>query len=159
MKTTTVSLLSIALFFFLSSCGDDHHHHGGGHHHEPPHGGVLVELGEHGTGFNLEVVHDTESGDLGIYVLGGHATKPVRIEAPSIDLSITNGGEQKEFTLAAVATPAFEETVGDTSFFQANAVLPGAKHFDGSVKSVTIKGRTFENVSFSYPAEDDHHGH
>ncbi|MBG30041.1 MAG: hypothetical protein CMI31_08575 [Opitutae bacterium] len=161
MKKTTVSLLSIALSFFLSSCGDDHNHkgHEGGHHHEPPHGGVLVELGEHGTGFNLEVVHDSETGDLGVYVLGGHATNPVRIEAVNIDLSITAEGEQKDIALSAVANPAFEESVGDTSFFQAKAALPGADHFEGSVKTVTIKGRTFDNVSFSYPAKDDNHGH
>ena len=155
MKTLICSLISLAICLFLSSCGDDHHHHGEGHHHDAPHGGALVELGEHGTGFNLEVVHDAETGDLAIHVYDGHASNPVRIKQESITLTV--GTEKKEVVLAAVANPAYEESIGDTSFFQAKGALPGVKEFEGSVKTVTIKGRSFENVAFSYPAEDDHH--
>ena len=110
MKTKQViaPLLSLSVSLFLSSCGDDHH--GGGHHHKAPHGGVLVELGEHGTGFNLEVVHNAETGDLGIYVFDGHASNPVRIKQESIDLTVTVGDEKKEVSLAAVANPAFDIT-------------------------------------------------
>jgi hypothetical protein len=144
--------------FSLSSCSD-HHPHDGGHHHDAPHGGSLVELGEHGTGFNLEVVHDATSGNLGIYVLGGHATNPVRIEQATIDLTVTVGDEKQEVSLAAVANPAFDESVGDTSFFEAKAAITGTKEFEGTIKTVTIKGRTFDNVEFHFPEEDDHEQH
>ena len=42
-------------------------------HHPAPHGGQLVELGEHGSGFNLELVLH-EQGFLQIYVLDAHVT-------------------------------------------------------------------------------------
>ena len=156
MKTLICTLISLAVCLFLSSCGDDHHHHGESHHHEAPHGGTLVELGEHGTGFNLEVVHNAETGDLAIHVYDGHASNPVRIKQESIVIAITAPGEY-EAALAAVANPAYEESIGDTSFFEAKGALPGVKEFEGSVKSVTIKGKSFENIAFSYPAENDHH--
>ena len=156
MKTLISILTSLTVCLFLSSCGDDHHH-GKGHHHEAPHGGTLVELGEHGTGFNLEVVHNGETGDLAIHVYDSHVSNPVRIKQESITLTV--GTENKEVVLAAVANPVYEESIGDTSFFEAKGALPGVKEFEASVKSVTIKGRTFENIAFSYPAEDDHHGH
>ena len=102
-----------------------------------------MELGEHGTGFNLEVVHDAETGDLAIHVYDGHASNPVRIKQESITLTV--GTEKKEVVLAAVANPAYEESVGDTSFFQAKGALLDTKEFEGSVKSVTIKGTSFED--------------
>ena len=149
-------LLSLSVSLFLSSCGDDHHHQGESHHHDAPHGGSLIELGDHGTGFNLEVVHDGASGDLGIYVLDGHASNPVRIKQESIDLTVTVGDEKKDVSLAAVANPAYEESVGDTSFFQAKGALLDTKEFEGAIKGVTIKGTSYENKSFSYPDEDHH---
>ena len=161
MKTTQViaPLLSLALSLFLSSCGDEHHHHGEGHHHDAPHGGALIELGEHGTGFNLEMVHDSESGDLGIHVYDGHVSNPERIKQESIGLTVKVNGKEQAVSLAAVANPAFDESVGDTSFFQAEAALPGTLVFEGSVKSVAIKGRFFENIAFSYPSDDEHNEH
>ncbi|MFP6901738.1 MAG: hypothetical protein VCA36_12400, partial [Opitutales bacterium] len=100
-KLLITPLLSLSVSLSLSSCGDDHH--GEDHHHKAPHGGVLVELGEHGTGFNLEVDVNATSGDLSIYVLDGHASNPVRIEQATIDLTITAGGEKHEVSLAAIA--------------------------------------------------------
>ena len=43
-------------------------------HHAAPHGGQLVELGEHGSGFNLELVLH-EDGFLQIYVLDAHVDR------------------------------------------------------------------------------------
>ena len=157
-KLLIAPLLSLCVSFSLSSC-DDHHHHSEGHHHDAPHGGKLVELGEHGTGFNLEVVHNAETGDLGIYVLGGHATNPVRIEQATIELTVTAGDDKQDVSLAAVAHPAFEESVGDTSYFEAKAAIAGIKEFGGAITTITIKGRVFENVEFQFPGKDDHAHH
>lgn len=156
-KQAIVIILSIALGVLLSSCGDDHDHgKGKGHHHDAPHDGVLIECGEHQ--YNLEIVHDAETGDLVIYVLDGHASKPVRIKQESIEVAIhLEGKEQQVFTLNAIADSQQEKTVGNTDFFRINEALPGAKEFKGSVKSVTIEGTSYENKSFHYPEEEHHH--
>ena len=157
MKTKQVfaSLLSFTVSFLLSSCGGGHAHaHGNDHHHDAPHDGVLIECGDHQ--YNLEVVHDSESGDLEIYVLGGHASKPVRIEQESIEVTINADGKEEVFNLAAIADSQQEKTVGDTDYFRLKEALPGTKQFEGVIKSVTIKGTSFENKSFSYPDEEHH---
>ena len=49
---------SFATLLFLFSCGpsEEEGGHSGHHVHHAPHGGQLVELGEHGSRFNLELV-------------------------------------------------------------------------------------------------------
>lgn len=153
MKLIITPILSLAVSLSLSSCGDDHEKEH--HHHPAPHDGVLVECGEHQ--YNLEIVHDAETGDLVIYVLDGHASKPVRIKQESIEVAIDlEGKEQQVFTLNAIADSQQEKTVGNTDFFRINEALPGAKEFKGMIKSVTIKGTSYENKSFHYPDEEDH---
>lgn len=154
-KQIAVILLSFVVSLLLSSCGGDHNHgKKGGHHHVAPHDGVLIECGDHQ--YNLEVVHDSESGDLEIYVLGGHASKPVRIEQESIEVTINADGKEEVFNLPAIADSAQEKTVGDTDYFRLKEALPGTKQFEGVIKSVNIKGTSFENKSFSYPDEEHH---
>ena len=151
MKNILFSILSSVVLLLLSSCGDDHHHENG-HHHEAQHGGVLIPCGEHE--YNLEIVHDHHSGDLKIYVLDAHAKHPVRIKETSISVAID--GKEEMIKLQAVANAAYDETVGNTSFFQAKGALPGSEEFKGTVKSVTIQGTTYPDQSFHYPEEDDH---
>ena len=85
---------------FLASCGQDHDEHDGsptpgGHAHPPPHGGMLVELGEHGSGYNLELfLH--EQGLLQIFVWDAHVENLVRIEPEKIEVLIPDAnGTQK----------------------------------------------------------------
>ena len=73
----------LASYLILAACGDEHHHDHeghdhGGHAHEAPHGGALVLLGEHGTGFHLEIILSKE-GMLDLYVLDGEVEHFVRI--------------------------------------------------------------------------------
>ena len=157
-KPVTVVLISFVVSLFLASCGDGHDHgkgKGQKHHHEPPHDGVLIECGDHQ--YNLEVVHDSESGDLEIYVLGGHAVTPVRIKQESIEVSVTVGEKEQALNLPAIADSQQEKTVGDTDFFQIREALPGIKEFTGEIKSVTINGALYEKLSFKYPPEEHHH--
>ncbi len=155
-KQVTVVLLSFAVSFLLSSCGDGHDHgKGKPHHHDAPHGGSLVECGEHQ--YNLEVLHDAASGDLEIYVLGDHASKPVRIKQESIEVTVTVGDNEQVLNLPAIADSQQEKTVGDTDFFQIREALPGIKEFTGEIKSVTINGSLYEKLSFEYPPEEHHH--
>ena len=90
MKSHLFKFLFIPLFFI--ACGKDSHEHDSGsekgHHvHVAPHGGQLVEVGEHGAGFNLELVLHAD-GFLQIYVLDAHAENFVRIPAYSMSFEI-----------------------------------------------------------------------
>ena len=80
---TVINYLYLCIMLLLWGCGGDssphHQHHDV---HIAPHGGTLVELGDHE--FNLEFVHEEDTGSLGIYVLGPHAEKYLRISQPSI---------------------------------------------------------------------------
>ena len=145
-----LNLIPLFLYLGFVSCGHDHdHHHGhehgdkehgsGSHAHHAPHGGTLVLLGDHGTGFHLELLLD-ENGTLEAYVLDGEAENFVRISQEEFEIE-TKGeeGAEKTISLEAVADPATEETVGDTSFFRANEQVEGITSFEGNLKSLSIK--------------------
>ncbi len=165
MKTSRhlLGLLACSAYsFLLLSCGDDHghdhhdhDHHGHGHHghaHVAPHGGALVLLGKHGSGYHLEVVL-AEDGLLDVYVLDGEAENYVRVKQENLALRIDPLEEANAttVTLSAVADKTTGETVGDTSRFSARTNYGGLKKFEGVVNAVLIKGASFENVSFRYP--------
>ena len=157
-----LNLLPLILYLGFVSCGHDHdHHHGhehgdsehgsGNHAHHAPHGGTLVELGEHGSGHNLEVLLDA-NGTIEIYVLDGHATNFVRVKQEEIELEVTaEGNETMRIALKAVEDPTTDETVGDTSLFRAKTELRGVKTFEGVLQTLTIKGAKYENEPFRFP--------
>ena len=99
-------LFSLFSFLFFFSCGEEHHEGSHATHvHVAPHGGQLVELGEHGSGFNLELVLH-EDGFLQIYVLDAHVDNFVRISAGSIDIKITDSnGTEKTYPVNLWLTP------------------------------------------------------
>jgi hypothetical protein len=127
------------------------------HEHHAPHGGTLVELGEEFA--HLELVLNAQTGTLTAYILDGEAEQSVRIVQPQIEVNLRLPGSAKALalTLPAAANPLTGETVGQSSQFQAHAeALKGATRFTGTVKSVTAKGGTFENVSFQFPEGNEH---
>ena len=151
MKTILHSILSSAILLILSSCGDGHHHENG-HHHEPQHGGILIECGKHEK--SLELVHHHDSGDLEIYVKDGHHEHPVLIKQEEIKVKIN--GQEEPILLQAVEDPKIDKTVGNTDHFEAKGALLEVEEFKGTVISVTIKGKTYSNLSFHYEAQHDH---
>lgn len=147
--------------FLLLSCGDGHDHHdhahdhdhaGHGHAHVAPHGGALVLLGKHGSGYHLEVVL-AEDGLFDVYVLDGEAEKFVRVKQENLSLQVSpiGDGNATTVTLSAVADKTTGEAVGDTSRFSAQTNFGGLKKFEGVVNAILIKGASFENVAFRYP--------
>lgn len=152
-------LLPVGIALVLAGCGkkhDDHAPSAGGHAHvhTAPHGGVLVELGAHQ--YNLEFVRDSAAGRLTVYALDGHAENFVRLAQPEIGIAVRRGDLGAELGLRAVANPATGETVGDTSQFEATAeFFAGTIPFDAVVKSVTLRGTTFENVRVTVPGPVD----
>ena len=85
-----MNFLSLIIFTFclsLIGCSDHAHEHGSLHVHQPLRGGVLYELGKHGSGHNLELVTNGK-GQLELFVLDAHAENYVRISQKQIDLEI-----------------------------------------------------------------------
>ena len=163
MKHYPVILLSCALS--LGSCGHDHDEHGLSgsdvHYHAPPHGGVLVELGEHGSGYNLELYLE-DQGYLQIFVWDAHVDNLVRIEQENVDLLIPeDNGTPKTIVCAAVTDAATGETVGDTSLFASSEPMADQLPLKGVIPSIKVIGKTYENVPFEFTgnsveSDDDH---
>ena len=150
---TFLFLIASSLFFF--SCGEDQHKGGhGAHNHPAPHGGQLVELGVHGSGFNLELVLH-EQGFLQIYVFDAHVQNFVRISANSIDIEITDlNGTTKIITCEPIADPITGESVGNTSLFTSteriNEILP----LKGVIKKIDIMEFPYENVEINFSVNE-----
>jgi hypothetical protein len=156
--SVSLRLLTLAAATLLASAcskSDSHHpdkksaHTHAAHAHTAPHGGTLVEIGDHA--YNLELLRDPASGKLTAWVLDGHAENFVRIKAPFLELVAMPGGKFTPLSLAAVANPATNEKVGDTSQFEAQADwLKTAGSFSG-IFTIEIKGTKFEQVSYHLP--------
>jgi len=161
----SIRLLSLFAYLCFVSCGHDHDHdyhehgeHNGDHDehvHTAPHGGTLVELGEHGSGHNLEVLLDA-NGTIEIYILDGHAANFVRVKQEEIELQVTvEGNETMRIALKAVEDPTTDETVGDTSLFRAKMERKSVKSFEGVLQILNVKGVKYENVPFRYPKSNE----
>lgn len=153
MTTFSRLFLLLAALLTLSGCGKSPEPaHAASHHaHTAPHGGLLVEIGEHV--YNLELVRDAATGKLTLFILDGHAENFIRSEAPSLAVLFTIGGETRGLLLRAVADQATGETVGNTSEFESEATdwLKGPGPFKGTIKTLSIRGSVFSDVSFNLP--------
>jgi len=152
MKLFPATILCFALS--LGSCGQDHDGHGhsesGAHYHAPPHGGVLIELGEHGSGYNLELFLE-DQGFLQIFVWDAHVDNLVRIEQENIDLLIPEGnGTQKTIVCTAVADAATGEKVGNTSLFASTEKVADQLPLEGVIPTIKVIGKTYENIPFKF---------
>ena len=163
MKLFPATILCFALS--LGSCAQDHDGHGhsesDAHYHAPPHGGILIELGEHGSGYNLELFLE-DQGFLQIFVWDAHVDNLVRIEQANVDLLIPeDNGTQKTIVCAAVADAATGETVGDTSLFASSEPMADQLPLKGVIPSIKVIGKTYENIPFEFNGnsvvhDDDH---
>jgi hypothetical protein len=150
MKVITYLFLTLSLLFFFS-CGEEQQEEiHSAHNHPAPHGGQLVELGEHGSGFNLELVLH-EQGFLQIYVLDAHVQNFIRISANSIDIEITDqNGTARIITCEPIEDPITGETVGNTSLFTSteriNEILP----LQGVINKIDIMEFPYENVEINF---------
>jgi hypothetical protein len=122
-----------------------------------PHGGTPVQLGDHG--FHLELVPDSVDGKLLAYVLDAHMEKEVSVSGASFELIAKVGGAGAQehrltFNPVGAAPNAREEK---TSVFTATATnLNTLTNFEGVIPKITLDGKTFESVKFSYPKGSRH---
>ena len=152
-----LSILPCLFFFF--SCGENQNNEShGAHVHHSIHGGQLVELGKHGSGFNLELVLH-EQGFLQIYVLDAHVENFVRISANSIDIEITDqNGSTRNIICEPIEDPITGETVGNTSLFTSTERINKLLPLKGVINKIDIMEFPYENVeiNFSGKAEAEH---
>jgi len=120
------------------------------HDHHAPHGGTAVVLGEEA--YHLEFVHTPETGTLTAYLLDGHMEDFIRTSAATFGVIAQVGNETRPLTFRAVGNPSTGETVGDTAQFEVQADwLKSPARFQGTLKSLTVRGRTFSDVPFTFP--------
>ena len=107
-------------------------------------------LGDHL--YQLELVADTEEGELSLFILDGEAENFIRIEAATIMASAETQGSQQALAFSAQANEATGETVGNTSHFMAKAPwLAEHSEFEAVFELIEIRGRGFENIHFPFP--------
>lgn len=124
------------------------------HEHKPPHGGTPVVLGDEV--YHVELVRDAVTGTLQAFVFDGELENFIRSSMPSFEIDATVNGVPQVLVLHAVANAATGETVGDTSLFEGQADwLKTAKEFDAVLKSITVRGTTFNDVQFNFPKGND----
>jgi hypothetical protein len=163
MKLFPATILCFALS--LGSCGQDHDGHGhsesDAHYHAPLHGGVLIELGEHGSGYNLELFLE-DQGFLQIFVWDAHVDNLVRIEQENIDLLLSDANAtERTLTCPAVEDTATGETVGNTSLFASTEKIADQLPLNGVIPIIKVIGKTYENIPFEFNGnsvvhDDDH---
>jgi hypothetical protein len=153
MRKTLISLVLYASFG-AAGCGGSHAYEAG-HVHEAKHGGVLIVCEEHVA--NVELVADTTDGELVFYLYDGHVENPVRSALKVLEVDVRAGEETLHLRAAAQANPLTGESVGDSSqYVVQDARLQGVESFTGTLKAVEIRGTTYTDVAFAYPADDDH---
>lgn len=157
MKSTRLLPVLAAVALLATACSkSDHaaHDHAkksahSAHVHVAPHGGTLVEIGDHA--YNVEFLRDATTGKLTAWILDAQAENFIRLKAPALELVAMPGGKFTPLTLAAVANPATNEKVGDTSQFEVQADwLKTAGSFSG-IFSVEINGTKYEQVAYRLP--------
>ena len=139
-------LLAVLL---LCGCGSDRSSsdHGSTHVHQPLRGGILMELGKHGSGYNLEILQNP-AGKLEIYILDAHAENYVRISQPQIELSIN--GSNDVLTLHAIGDSATGETVGNTALFRSDTNISKNIPLVGTLRSLQIGSKTYTDQPLKF---------
>jgi hypothetical protein len=124
------------------------------HEHKPPHGGTPVVLGHEE--YHVELVLEAATGTMQAYVMNGELEEFVRVSAPSFEVAAKRPGGEETLVFKAVPSRATGETVGDTSFFTAQAEwLKTAKTFDAVLKELKVQGSVYQNVAFNFPKGND----
>ena len=149
-------LFSILTGLFILSCSEHQHDEscgslGGLHVHEPLLGGQLMALGEHGSGYNLELLID-EKNRFSVYILDAHAENFVRIEQESLQVHLSDENKTS-ITLDAVADSATGETIGNTSHFQSKETVEKFLPLKGIIQTIEIGSKQYSEIDFAFPKE------
>jgi len=147
-------LFAILIALFVGGCAEHQHDescesHGGLHVHEPLLGGQLMALGEHGSGYNLELLID-ENNHFSVYILDAHAENFIRIEQESLQVDLSDGNTTS-LILHAVADSATGETVGNTSHFKTKGTVEKFLPLNGIIEMIEIGSKQYSAIEFFFP--------
>jgi hypothetical protein len=147
-------LFFILFTLFVVGCAEHQHDescesHGGLHVHEPLLGGQLMALGEHGSGYNLELLIDAKN-HFSVYILDAHAENFVRIDQESLQVNLSDENKAS-ITLYAVADPATGETTGNTSHFQSKKTVEKFLPIKGIIQTIEIGSKQYSEIEFFFP--------
>jgi hypothetical protein len=142
--------------------GSDHSHdakedHAHAEKSGAPHGGTPVQVGDHA--FHLELVRDAVDGKMLAYVLDAHMEKEVTVAGGAFELiaKAKEADTQEQRLTFNPVTNAPNADAEKTSVFAAAATnLNTLTNFEGVIPKITLDGKTFENVKFSYPKGSRH---
>ena len=146
----TFIILSSIILTFNWGCSDDREkggNSGGGHVHQAMRGGILMELGPHGSGHNLELLQNNK-GEFEIFVLDAHADNYVRIKQSTIELNLADNNST--LTLNAVADPATGEKVGDSSLFRSSQSVQNLLPMKAEIVDLKIGSSNYSNTPLSF---------
>ncbi|MDG1132335.1 MAG: hypothetical protein P8P90_07785 [Opitutales bacterium] len=154
-------ILSTIALTFAWGCSEDRKmggNSGGGHVHQAMRGGILMELGPHGSGHNLELLLNNK-GEFEIFILDAHAENYVRIEQSTIELNLADNN--RTITLNAIPDPATGETVGNSSLFRTSQSVENLLPIKAEMVNVAIGSSNYLNtpLSFSGNPKSDNHEH
>ena len=158
MRSTLWLVVAGLCWATLALADRDHAHH----EHAAPHGGALVRLGDEFA--HLEFVVDSETGQITAYVLDGEAERGVPVSQSSLGVEVRAAGREPfAVTLMPVENVLTGETRGRTSQFEGRSErLQGLPRFQGEVRRLGVRGRSFEHVPFRFPegneASEGHEG-
>lgn len=116
-----------------------------------PHGGTPVQVGEHE--YHLELVNDRTEGKMTAYVLDEHAENPKVVAPTTFELIAQIDGEQKSLNFQPVPP---EGGVIGSSFTASADWLKTATNFQAVIPSIQLGGKTFDNITFSFPEGTRH---
>jgi len=147
-------LFAILIALFVLGCAEHQHDescesHGGLHVHKALLGGQLMALGEHGSGYNLELLID-ENNHFSVYILDAHAENFIRIEQGSLQVDLSDGNKTSVI-LDAVADSATGETVGNTSHFQTKGTVENFLPLKGVIQMIEIGSKQYSEIEFFFP--------
>lgn len=124
------------------------------HEHKPPHHGTPIVLGKEE--YHVELVLDAAAGRLQAYIMDGELENFVRLPAQSFEVAARLAGKEEVLTFKAIANNATGEKVGDTALFEAQADwLKTNAAFDAVLRQLTVRGTTYEKVTFNFPKGND----
>ena len=157
----TLIILSSIILTFNWGCSDEREkggNSGGGHVHQAMRGGILMELGPHGSGHNLELLQNNK-GEFEIFILDAHADNYVRIKQSTIELNLADNN--RTLTLNAIPDPATGETVGNSSLFRSSQSVENLLPIKAEMVNVKIGSSNYLNtpLSFSGNPKSDNHEH
>jgi hypothetical protein len=155
-------LAVVAVLALLNGCGDSKsgdghgHDHADGHDdHAPPHGGTPVVVAE--DKFHLELVLDATAAKMQAYVLDGHLEKYVTVPETNFLLLAKAGGNTEQLAFQRAPDPASGKVPEKSSLFEAQGEwLKPLKTFEGSIPAITLNGKLYTNISFSFPKGTKH---